>query len=67
MTRIKLFCAYVVTTNSFAYNYAKSLQIYYCVKCQAKKTTFRKMSKGEQSSFNQKFNETNTQIEIKLC
>ena len=29
MTRIKLFVAYIVTTNGFAYYHDKSLQIYY--------------------------------------
>ena len=33
-------------TNGFALNHEKSLQIYFCVKCQAK-TTFWKMSKAE--------------------
>ena len=37
MTRIKLFCAKVVTTNGFALNHDKSLQInFICVKHQAK-------------------------------
>ena len=33
----KTFCAWVVTTNDFALNHAKSLQVYFCVKSQAKK------------------------------
>ena len=34
MTRIKPFCAQVVTTKSFALNHGKRLQIYFlCVNC----------------------------------
>ena len=37
VTRIKLFCAYVIKTNGFTLNHNKSLQIYFfCVKCQTK-------------------------------
>ena len=35
MTTIKIFAS-VVTTNGFALNHGKSLQIYFCVKCQGK-------------------------------
>ena len=37
MTRIKLFCAWVVMTNGFALHHDKSLQVYFfCVKPQSK-------------------------------
>ena len=37
MTRVTLFCAWLVTTNGFAFNLDKSLEIYFfCVKRQAK-------------------------------
>ena len=47
MTRIKLFCAHVVTTNGIVLTHAKSFQIYlFSVKRHAK-TTFQMMLRVE--------------------